>query len=161
MNFQWEEFRQKPGSRAEIPRVSLNARGHFLLNKRAVEEMGEPEAVVLLFDRASRRIGLKGCGADVEHAYELKKQGASHNYQLRAKSFCIYYGIEVGDPVVFQDIRLEDGVVILDLDNVTEIVRRARYSGLAEFPIRHNHAAKPSVTPKFSTLLRRRLPDDE
>lgn len=161
MSLQWEEFTQKSTYRTEMIRVSLNGRGHFLLNQKAVAELGDPEAVVLLFERASRLIGLKPCAADVEHSYELKRQSSSQNYFLRAKSFCNYYSINVGDSVVFNDVRVENGMIVLSLDNVTEVVRRARFADLAEFPTQYSERLRPTQPPKFSTLVRMRPMDEE
>lgn len=158
MSLEWEEFTQKSNYRAEMIRVSLNGRGHFQLNQKAVDELGGAEAVVLLYERASRRIGLKPSSRDVEHAYELKRQTSSQTYLVRARSFCTYYGINVGDTVVFNDVTTENGMIVLDLGKVTEIVRRAR---LAEFPGRPPQRIKPIQPAKFSTLLKMRPPDEE
>jgi hypothetical protein len=154
----WEEFTQKSNYRAEMIRVSLNARGHFLLNQKAVDELGNSEAVVLLYERASRLIGMKPSSTDVEHSYELKRQGSSQTWYLRAKSFCNYYRINIGDTIVFNDIETQDGMIVLNLDNVTEVVRRTR---LTEFPVHFPERLKPIQPAKFSTLLRMRTPDEE
>lgn len=162
MDLQWEEFTQKSNYRAEMLRISLNGRGHFLLNQKAVTELGEPSAIILLFERSGRLIGLKPSEADVEHSYELRRHGSSQNYSLKAKAFCDYYGINVGDSVVFNSIRVENGMIVLDLNRVTEIVRRARFSGMEELAKRYGGQVSPSIQPaKFSTLLRMRAPDEE
>lgn len=159
MAWEWEEFTQKANYRAEMVRVSLNGRGHFQLNQKAVDELGGAEAIVLFYDRASRRIALKASSPDIEHAYELKRQNSSQTYILRAKSFCNYYAINIGDTVVFNDIAVEDGMVVLDLGKVTEVVRRAR---LTEFPAHfREQRIRPIQPAKFSTLLRMRPPDEE
>ncbi len=154
----WEEFTQKTNYRAEMIRVSLNGRGHFLLNQKAVDELGSPEAVVLLFDRTDRFIGIKASTPDIEHSYELKRQGSSQNYLIRAKSFCSYYAISVGDTIVFNDAQLEDGMIVLDLGNTTEVVRRAR---LTEFPHAVSERPRPARPIRYSNLLRMRVPDEE
>ncbi|MGD9562884.1 MAG: hypothetical protein AB7F88_11645 [Pyrinomonadaceae bacterium] len=158
MSFEWEEFTQRSNYRAEILRVSLNAKGHFVLNQKAAEALDGSEAVVLLYERAGRRIGLKPSSTDVEHAYELKRQSSSQTCIVRAKSFCAYYGINIGDTVVFNDVRVEDGMIVLSLDNVTEVVRRAR---LTEFPVRFPDRVKRAKPSNFSTLLRMQPNDEE
>lgn len=158
MSFEWEEFTQKSNYRAGMLRVSLNGRGHFQLNQKAFDELGAPGAVVLFYDRSARRIGLRPSSPEVDHAYELKRQGSSQNYVVRGKSFCSYYGINVGDTVVFNDVQAEDGMIVLNLDNVTEIVRRAR---LTEFPVHLTELVKRPQPVKFSTLLRMRPPDGD
>lgn len=158
MTREWEEFTQKSNYKAEMFRVSLNGRGQFVFNKKAVRELGEPAAVVLYYERSNRLIGVKGSLPDVEHSYELKLQGASQNYSLRAKSFCTFYSINVGDTVVFNDVKCDDGMLILSLDNVTEIIRRARPT---EFPVRFPEPVRRVQPAKFSTLVRMRLPNEE
>lgn len=159
MSWEWEEFTHKSDYRAEMIRVSLNARGQFLLNRKAVSEMGDPVSVVLLFSRSSRLIGVKGSPPEVEHSYELKQQGSSLNYLVRARSFCSYYSINVGDPITFNDVFVDNGVIVLNLDNVTEVVRRARQT---EMPFRASeHIRSVPQPPKFSSLLRMRPVEDE
>ncbi len=156
---EWEEFTHKTNYRTEMLRVSLNGRGQFMLNRKAVAELGDPEAVVLFYDRNSRLIGLRGSPADVEHAYGLKTQSSSQNYQIKASSFCNYYNINVGDTIVFNDVKIEDGMIVLSLDKVSEVVRRARFADLpARLP---EPAPKARQAPKFSTLLRMRTIDGD
>ncbi len=159
MEKQWEEFTQKSTVKADTIRVSLNARGNFALNQKAVDLLGNPEAIVLMYDRVNRLIGLKTSSADVNHAYQLKRQGTSQSYFLRAKSFCNFYGIDIADTVVFNDAKLEDGMIVLQIGNVTEAARRSR-------PVRYpdegyEPAPAPVQTSKFSTLLRMKMPGDE
>ncbi len=158
MNVHWEEFTQKSNYRSAMLRVSLNARGHFVLNQKTVEELGNPDAVVLLFAKSSKLIGMKASSADVEHSYELKKHGTSQNHSIRAKSFCSYYNITVGDTIVFHEVEVDDGVVILDLAKTSEVIRRAR---MAEFPTPISEQARPAQPAKFSTLLRMRSRNEE
>ncbi len=159
MEKQWEEFTQKTVGNPDFIRVSLNPRGVFGLNQKAVGLLGAPDAVVLLFDKVNRLIGLKASSADVNHAYELKQQGTSQSYFLRAKSFCNFYGIDTDDTVVFNDVQLEDGVIVLQLANVTESARRARTIKFPDEDYDEPHA--PVQTSKFSTLLRMKMPGDE
>lgn len=155
---QWEEFTHSPETKIDKIRVSLNAKGHFHLNQRAVDEIGGAEAVVLLFDKKNKRIGLKASAADIENAYELKRQGNAASYELRARGFCNFYGIDIGDTIVFNDLRLEDDVLVLHLDNVTELVRRSRPM---EFSGGFREVPRRSHPPKFSTLLRMRELQEE
>lgn len=62
---QWEEFTQKSTGKADTIRVSLNARGNFALNQKAVDMLGVPEAIVLMFDKANQLIGLKASSPTV------------------------------------------------------------------------------------------------
>lgn len=158
MEKQWEEFTQKAAAKGDAIRVSLNARGNFALNQKAVETLDTPEAIVLMFDKANQLIGLKASSTEVNHAYELKRQGTSQSYFLRAKSFCNFYGIEFGDTVVFNDPQIEGGMIVLQLTNVTEAARRPRP---LRFPEEEYESTAPVQTSKFSTLLRMKMPGGE
>lgn len=158
MSWEWEEFTQKANYRTEMIRVSLNARGHFFLNQKAAEALGNPEAVILLYERAGGLIGIRPSSSEVEHSYEIKRHGSSQNCFVRAKSFCNYYGVRLGETLVFNDIQVQEGMLVLDLGNVTEVLRRARS---IEFPHQANGHKRPAQPIKFSNLLRMRAPDEE
>ncbi len=155
---EWEEFTQKNVGNVDLVRVSLNQKGVFGMNQKAIDVLGGPKAVVFMFDKANRLIGLKGSAPDVDHAYELKRQGASQSYYLRAKSFCNFYGIEIGETIVFNDVEVDDGVIVLKLDNVTEATRRTRS---VEFPEEFYDEPRRVEPSKFSTLLRMKMPGEE
>ena len=158
MTLHWEEFTHKTDYRTEMVRISLNGRGQFHLNQKAVDELGGCDAVVLMFERSERLIALRPSSADVEHAYRLSHHGSSSNYYIRARSFCNYYGIRISDSIVFNDVIIEDGLIVLALDNVTEVVRRARPT---EFPIRFPDPPTPAPPVKFTNMLRGRSRNEE
>ena len=158
MENEWEEFTQKSVGKADAIRVSLNARGNIALNLKAIEALGSPEAVVLLFDRSNQMIGLKPSSREVSHAYEIKRQGTSQSFFVRARSFCTFYGIDIGDTIAFNDVQDRDGMLVLQLANVTEAVRRPRP---VRFPEEVYESAAPVHPAKFSTLLRMKMAGDE
>lgn len=155
---QWEEFTQKNSGSADVIRVSLNPRGIFTLNQKAVSLLDAPEAVVFMFDKANKLIGLKASSADVNHAYELKRQGESHSYLIRAKSFCNFYGIHIDKTIVFNDIQMEDGVIILQIDNITETERRTR---TVKYPDNGHEPDQQGLAPKYSVLMRNKVLVDD
>ena len=158
MTRQWEEFTHKSDYRTEMLRISLNGHGHFHLNQKAVDALGNCEAIVLMFEKSERLIALRPSSADVEHSYRLARHGSPSNYSIRAKSFCNYYGIRVGDSIVFNDVVVDDGMIVLSLDNVTEVVRRTRAS---DFPLRFPDPPRSVSRPKFTTMLRMRSTNEE
>jgi hypothetical protein len=63
----WERF----GSKCHEPtrsylRVSLNKRGIILLNTFAVDKLGNPQAVIMHYDRTNSRIGLEPAEPSVQ-----------------------------------------------------------------------------------------------
>lgn len=122
---QFELFEKMPTTRTSTSiRVSLNPRGSFTLNRKAFEALNEPETVELYFDKTSRLVGMKACSPELRHAYPVKKQGTSNSWLVRGRAFCNYYNIRIPITVVFDDIEVEDGMVILDLQKVRETDQR-------------------------------------
>ena len=122
---QWEQFEAGPNDRSEEKLyVSINRKGQILLNKKAVECLEAPAAVVLFFSKPSQKIG----GRDPRHndkgAVPLKTRPLSHSRMIHASPFCRNYGIRVDGTVSFVDIKLEnDGLLILDLNKTTRVSR--------------------------------------
>ncbi len=123
---QFEEFTQTAGSRrSNVIRISLNSRGDFSLNQLAIEALQNSEKVVLLFDKINGLIGMRPAQLDVKHALNIKKQGEANSYLIRARSFCVHFNLKPTTTMVFDDIEIEDGVLILDLKKATEVAARS------------------------------------
>lgn len=119
MDEEWEEYFQGP-SRSAARRlvVSLSARSELNLNKWAVEAMGNPRAVVLLFDRARSRIGLRASPSDLPNAFPLKASNRSKRsrpFKAYLKAFCKTHNIRNTSTIRFTEPRIDDGILILDL----------------------------------------------
>lgn len=120
----WEKFTITGGRGVYEKRVSLSPRGVFTLNQPTFEEMGEPEAVEFLFDREQRLIGLTPANKEVPHAYIVRKQKANKSYLIGARAFCYHYKVDIEQTVRFREIKLDDGVLILDLENTMPVESR-------------------------------------
>lgn len=120
----WEKFTITGGRGVYEKRVSLSSRGVFTLNQPTFDEMGEPDVIEFLFDRELRLIGLMPSTEDVAHAYTVRKQKANKSYLIGARAFCYHYKIQVEQTIRFNDIKFEDGVLILDLENTTPVETR-------------------------------------
>ena len=119
-NHNWEEF--EPGLRnktsAEIY-VSLSKSGSFYLNAKAVEALGTPEFVVMLYDRSRRRIGLKAAPPSKRNGFLLsnKQTGRSHGRVIYAADFCQTYKIRPKRTHMFVSPVVEkDGILMLRLE---------------------------------------------
>ena len=116
----WEEFLKGPVKQnASSMRVSLNRKREIRLNMPAMKGLGEPEAVVLLYDRLNSRIGIRASRADVPNAYPLRRNtnGLSSRYgRIYASSFCRFHQIRNDKTIFFADARQDNnGVLVLDL----------------------------------------------
>src|ERR1043165_254592 len=115
MSTQWEEFEFGPGDKKEL-RVTLTRKGEITIGAVAVEAMGEPEAAVLLWDKAASRIGIKRAPvARATNAFPLLRHGKWRHRVIRASRFCRHHRIRVERTVAFQEVAIDDdGVLVLD-----------------------------------------------
>ena len=127
----WEEFHGEPDmGHVMVPRVSLSKEGIIALNRSALELMGEPTAVVLLFDRQNNCIGLRPTSPKTAHSFRLHLKGRGRGRFIYARRFLNYYRLRRPVTIIFNKIeRSNEGVLVLDLENVTEFVREKRNRG--------------------------------
>ena len=121
MSDEWEEFSLGPRSREGKPTISLSPRAELSLNRTAIELMGNPISVVMLFDRARSRIGLRPSLSDVPNAYRLKHRRDGKRSRpciVHLKAFCNTYSIRPRRTIRFADPRTENGVLVLDLPSM-------------------------------------------
>lgn len=120
----WEKFTITGGRGVYEKRVSLSPRGVFTLNQPTFDEMGEPEAVEFLYDRAQNLIGLAPANKEIPHAYTVRKQKTNKSYLIGARPFCYHYKITIEQTVRFRDVKFDEGVLILDLKNTEPVEKR-------------------------------------
>lgn len=131
-DYSFEEFlgrRARTGSlepRAGIYRTS----GVIFLNKAAVDAMGNPKRLTLLYDAKKRVLGVRGCESGA-HSYPLGRQKAStQNFSVSAVSFIKYCGLPLDRTLVWEPATVaDDGTLVLPLD---EAERRAPRPSLLE-----------------------------
>ena len=96
--------------------VTLNKKGFIVLNRMAYQKMGEPHAVLILFDRVNNRIGLKATSPSLRNAYPITKYGRYGGRIVRAYRLLVEHGIDLPDTVEFPNAWIdEDEVLNLDL----------------------------------------------
>lgn len=121
----WTEFQGSPNRMdKDAPRVTLNARGILLLNRKAFEAMQTPAAVQLLFDEQESIIGLKSADIRRQNAFPVKQKDKHHNRIIHASPFCKHFGINIQRTVLFNEVDLDnEGVLRLELKKTTSIGR--------------------------------------
>ncbi len=125
----WIVFKQQGSRSASTKRVSLSVRGVITLNQLAYEELGSPQAVELLFDPEEKLIGLRPVEKSVRHGYRVRKQGKNNSYLIGAKAFCNFNSIEHSETKAFNEVAMDDDVMVLNLKQMTPIVGRRTPSG--------------------------------
>src|SRR5438445_6915816 len=82
---EWEEFEAGPNPpREERLHVSLNFKGQILLNKNAMEALGMPEAVILMFEKRNSKIGIRPAAAQLRNAFSVKRRPMSRSRMIHA-----------------------------------------------------------------------------
>ena len=104
----------------EIVHVTLNKDCQLYFNARALEALGEPDGVSLMYDPKRQVIGVLPSALNRSHTYRLrKKQRDLSGRTISAKNFCKFHNIQPGETVAFRSARInKDGVMILDLQDV-------------------------------------------
>ena len=122
----WEDFDAGPTQpRGERLHVTLSPRNVILLNGNMHEQMGKPEAVMLMFDKVHSLIGLRATHPDRPGAFPLKNKSGGRHKLVRATPFCKHWGIRVDRPTAFIDPELtSDGILKLDLRKTFTVGRR-------------------------------------
>jgi hypothetical protein len=121
MNYNFERFEEKPRvPNGNEPHVSIFSYGKIYLNRRAIEMLGEPDAVALLFDSKQQVIGIEAVPPSRSYAFRLnKKDKRSLGSTIAATSFFNHHKIRPSETLAFRNPALnEDGILILDLNEV-------------------------------------------
>ena len=122
MERKWEIFEDGPAmAEGERIHVSLSARRNFYLNGKALEALGGPDAVLMMYDRRNQRVGLVRASIDKRGAYRLKpkERGRSGGRIIYAANFCRAFGIKPDETLSFVSAAVDkDGVLVLDMNAV-------------------------------------------
>src|SRR5688572_18978251 len=129
MNLDLELFEEgEVGRTRDRVHVTLSGDGHIYFSGRAVEALGRPEGVALLFDRRHKVIGVMPSALDRKHSYRLRtKRGMGAGRVIGAKNFCTHYEIKPGETVWFPRAFVnKDGVLLLELHEAASASRKKR-----------------------------------
>lgn len=99
---------------SERPRVTLMRNGKMSLNQAAIRAMGDPSAIVLLYDATTRSVGLRPATRRLPHAYPVSRHGKSAA-TVTVLAFAKHYGIDLSTTRSY-DGALEDGILVIELD---------------------------------------------
>lgn len=120
----WTKFTMQGARGMAEKRASLNVRGVFTLNQLTYDEMGNPPAVELFYDKDERLIGLKPSTLEVPHAYKVRQQGKNKSYLISARAYCGFFGIEIPQTIKFVGISMIADVLALDLKTAVAMPSR-------------------------------------
>jgi hypothetical protein len=112
----FETFHRPTAPVSGEPSITIQSRGNLGLNAAAYEALGEPESVVLLFNRAKRVIALRAVDPHVPEAYPVSRQGQANSWTISGRAFLKEYGIPIGEARRYRASPLGDDVLTVDLN---------------------------------------------
>jgi hypothetical protein len=126
MRANWIQVKKEKGtSWSHRMNVSLNARGHLMLNLAAWEKLGSPQAVKVLFDPTNMNIGLQAAQPNTKDVYTLVRTNKTSRV-VRAFRLLAEHSIDVTDTLQFRDLEIDtDGILVLKLRMAAKSVRAA------------------------------------
>jgi len=128
------------GRTARNMRVSLNDRGTFSLNQKAFDGLNSPAAVELLYDKTTGVIAVRPCSPELKHSYPVKKQGNNKSYLIRSLAFLGYYNLQIIRTVLFDEPKVESGVLFLNTRTAVQIPERMTKKSVANTTVTETNA---------------------
>ncbi len=127
MKLDWEEFEEGANrSTKDRTHVTINRQRRIYFNRHALEALGNPDGVTLMYDRKKSAIGIKPSPLNRQSSFPhwIKKNGRVGQLNT-ATDFCRRYKINPKGTLAFTTARVDsEGVLILDL-NAIRIMKKA------------------------------------
>src|ERR1043166_3859093 len=112
----WKEFSGvAPRIIPDAIRCSVNPYGEITFDIKTFQKMGEPEAMLMLYEEHSRTIGLKPSHPDTDNAVLVRPRHARSNRCVRLKAFFRENDIQIDRTLRFRYPFIEGKTLILDL----------------------------------------------
>ena len=120
----FEVFTKRMVRAADKPYVTIQKKGIVAFNHAAYAALGEPKAVLFLFDRKNRIVGFQAADPEEEHAYGVRANTKGTSHLVSGTLFTRHYGIRT-DVARRWLGRLDDkGVLTIDLNETPQDVSR-------------------------------------
>ena len=113
----WVEFDRtqfKRGRQRNPAAVTLRARGDLVLNQAAMDALGNPPRVRLLFQPERRAIGIRAAAANDERAFPVSKSGL-----VKAEAFAEHYVISLASDLRYRAV-VDGDMLVFDLTEAPE-----------------------------------------
>lgn len=110
----FEVFHNKYGRTGSEPTVTITARGHLTLSRGALDALGDPEMVDLLFDRAERRIGIRR--SENPDAYRVSKTRG-----ITCTAFAKVFEIDI-QQARRRPATVQEGMLVVDVNDPGTVV---------------------------------------
>ncbi len=119
----WDRTVHAPaGQEKKVAFVSVRVGGVVGMNRAAREMLGEARAVRVMYDPERERLGLVPTDPDDANSYYLGDRRASPN--LSCGKLFEHYGVLISEVRRFHDLRVVDGIMVVDMRGGGERVER-------------------------------------
>lgn len=107
--------------------VSINAKNTLTLNRYTRQILGDPEAVLVMFDKREGLIGLSPTHAADKDGFQVKPKGGGQNYIIHIAPFCRHHNILIEATERFAEPGMSrEGYLTLDLKNTINVSHRRK-----------------------------------
>ncbi len=111
----FEVFDKRAAVASKHPYVTMQRKGPFSFNQAAFDLMGSPEAVELLYDRDTERVGFRPTDPERPRAFPVRAQGKnSVTHVVAGQSFAKHYGLDTSVARRYS-VAMDGDMLILDL----------------------------------------------
>jgi hypothetical protein len=114
------------------PLVTIQKRGTISLNRTAVEMLGAPEAVELLYDRSAQIVGFRAVSTRSPNGYLVRKQLKSSSYIVAGQSFTGFHGIDTTVARQYRPLMYEGDILGIDLSTGIAVVGSGRRAATSQ-----------------------------
>jgi len=116
----FEVFTKRMARAANKPYVTIQKKGIVAFNHAAYAALGEPKAVVFLFDREKRLVGFRAADLGAEHAYGVRANSRQTSHLASGTLFTRHYGIPTQVAHRYLGRVSDDGLLTIDLNEVPQ-----------------------------------------
>lgn len=107
--------------------VSINAKSTLTLSKYTRRIIGDPEKVLVMFNKRENIIGLSPTHGSDPDGFDVKPKGSGQNYVVHIAPFCRHHGIFIERTERFAKPGLtREGFLTLDLNETIDVSNRRR-----------------------------------
>ncbi|HEV8593089.1 MAG TPA: hypothetical protein VGQ55_13370 [Pyrinomonadaceae bacterium] len=113
----WEQFKGGPTRPSnEYFGITINNKSDLTINRFTMKTLGNPEAVVLLFDKRESVIGLVSTNRRNADAFPVIPKNGGQNWVIHTAPFCRHFGIVIDRTERFDQPEIDnEGILRLDL----------------------------------------------
>lgn len=112
----FEVFTKRMARAADKPYVTIQKKGIIAFNHAAYAALGEPKAVIFLFDPENRVVGFRAADPAQEHAYGVRSNTKGTSHLASGTLFTRHYAIPTEVARRWLGRINDEGVLTIDLN---------------------------------------------